>query len=107
MNIAVNVPQSRSAIFLQMLELFVKDNMIDDYKVVHTQAGVDSSVQKTTNTQDTMTHDTDICFHKRKKKLENIRQDVMDGRIEILSQKQTDDTIDKFFATLPYEYHRQ
>ncbi len=71
-----------------------------------TRWDVTSSIQKTTNPKDTMTHDTDICFHKRKKRLENIRQDVMDGRIEILSQKQTDDTIDKLFATLPYEYDR-
>jgi len=44
MQLQIDVNSVKSTIFLELLQLFKKDNMINDYKIINTEIGSDTEL---------------------------------------------------------------
>jgi len=79
---------------MQTLAIQIQDDYVNDF-----MSYVDSHSDSITITKDkNLEHDP--YFYERKKKLHQIRNDVHNGNMKLLTQEESDDEIELFFKEL-------
>jgi len=79
---------------MQILSIQVQDSYIQNFMNYINQHNTDISVIKDKNLE------LDPYFYERKKKLHQIRDDVHNGKIKLLTQEESDNEIEQFFIEL-------
>jgi len=79
---------------MQTLSVQVQDNYIQKFMSYVNEHNADINVLKDKNLE------LDPYFYERKKKLHQIRDDVQNGKMRLLTQEESDDEIELFFKEL-------
>ncbi|MEA1916288.1 MAG: hypothetical protein U9N42_02040 [Campylobacterota bacterium] len=79
---------------MQTLSIQVQDDYIQNFMSYVNEHNVDINVLKDKNL------DIDPYFYERKKKLHQIRNDVHNGKMRLLTQEESDNEIELFFKEL-------
>ncbi|MEA1891803.1 MAG: hypothetical protein U9N33_03730 [Campylobacterota bacterium] len=79
---------------MQTLSIQVQDNYIQNFMSYVNEHNADINVLKDKNLE------TDPYFYERKKKLHQIRNDVHNGKMRLLTQEESDNEIELFFKEL-------
>jgi len=83
---------------MQTLTIEVKDDFMTEFMKFIDTVKDNVVVQKDKNLE------LDPYFYERQKKLQQIRDDIKSGKTKMLSQKQYDDEMEKFFEKLEKEH---
>jgi len=79
---------------MQTMAVQIKDNYVQNF-----MSYVDNHSENITITKD-KNLELDPYFYERKKKLHQIRNDVHNGKMKLLTQEESDDEIELFFKEL-------
>ncbi|WP_324172021.1 hypothetical protein [Sulfurimonas sp.] len=79
---------------MQTLAVHIEDNYIQNFMSYVNKHSSDISVSKDENLE------LDPYFYERKKKLHQIRDDVQNGKMRLLTQEESDNEIELFFKEL-------
>lgn len=79
---------------MQTLAVQIQDNYIQDFMSYVNKHSKDITISKDKNLA------LDPYFYERKKKLHQIRDDVHNGNMRLLTQEESDDEIELFFKEL-------
>ncbi len=79
---------------MQTLAIQVEDNYIQDFMSYVNNHSENITISKDKNLE------LDPYFYERKKKLHQIRDDVQNGKMRLLTQEESDDEIELFFKEL-------
>ncbi|RLA66635.1 MAG: hypothetical protein DRQ78_03890 [Epsilonproteobacteria bacterium] len=79
---------------MQTIAVQIQDNYVQNFmNYVHSHSE-NITISKDENLQ------YDSCFHERKKKLHQIRNDIKNGQMKLLTQEESDNEIELFFKEL-------
>jgi len=79
---------------VQTLAIQIQDSYIQDFMKYVTRNSENISISKDKNLE------LDPYFYERKKKLHQIRDDVKNGKMRLLTQEESDNEIELFFQEL-------
>ncbi len=79
---------------MQTLAIQIQDSYIQDFMKYVTRNSENISISKDKNLE------LDPYFYERKKKLHQIRDDVKNGKMRLLTQEESDNEIELFFQEL-------
>ena len=79
---------------MQTLAVHIEDNHIQNFMSYVNKHSSNISISKDRNLE------LDPYFYERKKKLHQIRDDVQNGKMKLLTQEESDDEIELFFKEL-------
>ena len=79
---------------MQTMSVQIQDNYIEDFMNYINNHSENITISKDKNLE------IDPYFYERKKKLHQIRDDVQNGNMRLLTQEESDDEIELFFKEL-------